>query len=107
MNCQPEDTAIITRIGGAPSVAHLIGLIVTVLYAAPIEEFHLPDGYFHEGIEADENKWVVEFQSPIIAPTSSGKSRATKYGVVPDWALTPIRDGLDSETMDELLELSL
>ena len=87
MNCKPGDLAVIIK----PSLRgpQLLGMIVTVLHAAPAHDFRLPDGYVQQG--GFPGYWVIEFQRPIEVPTTLG-ARMARYGTAPDFALRPIRN---------------
>ncbi len=61
----------------------------------------LPDGYPQEPARR-KNVWVVEWASEMSYPTGIG-DRLTKFGVMPDHALRPIRDPGDDAT-DETLQ---
>lgn len=90
MNCKPGDLAVIV---GTSTIYQ--GMLVDVLYSAPLQEFILPDGRKHMPAK-DEKDWLVQFQRPITAPTGKGGIKTgeviTLYGVVHDDHLRPIRD---------------
>lgn len=94
LRCRPGDLAVVVR---GPEC--ILGHFVDVLYAAPREDFRLPDGCLHAGATA--HRWVVRFTHEIEAPTEGPLGtgvRMTRYAPVPDWALRPIRP--DAEPVD-------
>lgn len=100
LNCRPGDMAVIVR----PTLRgpQLLGMVVTIMHAAPIRDFLLPDGF--KQLNDRPNYWVVEFQRQIEAPMLFGGfvgARLTRYGIAPDVALRPIRDNPGA---DETLE---
>lgn len=96
LRCKPGDLAVMV---GAPIDAQdRLGNIVTVLRSAPMEDFALPDGVIHAGASAPD-RWVVEFPRPVSVPMIVGR-RDSLYGVVPDWALRPIRPDADEPAIE-------
>lgn len=97
---RPGDLAIIVY---TPRAApERVGNIVLVLRMAPMADFTLPDGVVHDGA-AGPDLWVVEFPRPISVPMSIGR-RDSRYAVVPDWALRPIRPDADPVDAGEWME---
>lgn len=93
LNCKPGDMAVV--IGDGP----FAGMIVEILYAAPMEEFNLPDGYPHEA--GGPAEWVIKMPRPVPALIErSSIPRMTIYGCGRDSRLRPIRD---SDGEDETL----
>ncbi len=97
MNCKPGDLAIVIR---ESKRAKIIGKIVEVLYLAPTHKFKLPDGYLNEACSGQA--WVCKLAHEIrVDEYLSGAHRVTKYVIIPDWALRPIRPGDLDESIDE------
>lgn len=94
MNCRPGDLAITTH----PTLSTL----VSVIYAAPAEDFILPDGH-KAPRQTAEPSWVCEAMGslfPVLA-WEKGVSRPAlrRYAVIADRWLRPIRgDGLADDT---------
>lgn len=100
MNCKPGDLAVIIVPGP------YYGNLVSVLHAAPLSDFRLPDGHSHEG--TGPCRWVIEslgkpFNAPIVAFGQVVDRRETRYGVARDEQLRPIRPG--DVTEEEVSEL--
>lgn len=97
MNCKPGDIAYIIH----PS---RYGALVSVIEAAPVGDFYLPDGYF--AFEASKGSWVCEsLGSPFDAPvynTRTGKKsfRKARFAAIHDRWLRPIRDADDDVPCD-------
>lgn len=98
MNCKQGDLAIVVRAKNGQT-EHL-GKLVEVLYAAPLTNHSLPDGFPHKA--SDPGYWIVKFQSKIRVPVAS-HHRMAQYASVSDRALRPIRDndGTDETLSDE------
>jgi len=91
LRCKPGDLAIVVH-----GPAEIIGSFVEVLYVAPANDFQLPDGHLHAG--AEHHRWVVRFAREIEVPLAGllgSSTRMTRYSLVPDWALRPIRPDAD------------
>lgn len=95
MNCKPGDFAYIKR---QPYLGHF----VTVLRWTPNGKFTLPDGYPANNVNG--GGWLCEkacgqFKAPI---NKSGGTRETRYAVIDDPHLRPIRPGdvTDEEVRD-------
>ena len=94
MNCRPGDLAITTH----PTLTTL----VLVMYAAPAEDFILPDG--HKALrQSAEPSWVCEAMGslfPVLAWHKGVSSPALRrYAVIADRWLRPIRgDGITDDT---------
>lgn len=104
LNCKPGDLALVVA---EPKNAKqpYIGRIVSVLHAAPNGVgFTLPDGYPQAAVIESFPYWVVEWANPVRYPVGIEGQRLTKFGVMPDWALRPIRDPGD-DAVDETLLL--
>ena len=99
MNCKPGDIAVVI---GASRFA---GRLVEVLYAAPQNDFYLPDGYCHSG--SAPNYWVLRTLGSLFgAPTEEhGFLRVTEYGVGADARLRPLR--AVPKTFDDSIELNI
>lgn len=110
MNCKPGDLAVCIRHSDIVPISPL-GRLCTVLYAVPLGDFTLPDGHKQISSKARDRlgtpEWVVEWQSEMAYPMVRGGQpdgfRYTRFGVVPDHALRPIRP--DGITDDEVAEL--
>ena len=94
MNCRPGDIAVTTH----PTLTTL----VAVMYAAPVDDFILPDG--HKALRQTAGPaWVCEAMGslfPVLA-WEKGVSRPAlrRYAVIADRWLRPIRgDGLTDDT---------
>lgn len=96
MNCKPGDLAVVSRTDKRPEY---IGRFLTVISKPPVGEFVLPNGKTHVAIDP-EGRWIVEFQREVLVLTYSGKLRSTKFAVVRDETLKPIRDPGD-DAIDE------
>jgi len=84
MRCKPDDLAVILS---HPHEGHL----VTVLHAAPAEDFRLPDDQLHVG--CGPGHWVCESMGGgWRVPMSNGKRRQSQCAVIEDWRLRPLRD---------------
>ena len=98
MNCKPGDIAVTTH----PSLTTL----VSVLYAAPAEDFILPDG--HKALRTTTGPcWVCEALGSLFPVTryerGVGRPALRRYAVIPDRWLRPIRgEGLGGETPTEI-----
>jgi hypothetical protein len=85
----------------------MFGRIVTTLNIAPEISFRLPDGFLQLmcGPKSEFKVWwVVELQSQVRVLTTGG-SRMTRYCVIPDAYLRPIRnpgEGVSDETLQWL-----
>jgi hypothetical protein len=84
MNCKPGDLAIVI------GTSRWAGRLVEVLYAAPSENFELPDGHWHRGREP--GYWVVHsLGSPVETPVDHGATfRMTMYFCADDSKLRPL-----------------
>lgn len=93
LNCRPGDLAVVIVDGP------FLGMIVEVLYKAPMEPFNLPDGYPH--VPGKENSWVIKMQRPIVLSLKyNSEKRMTIYACATDSVLRPIRDSDgEDETM--------
>ena len=91
MNCKPGDLAVIIK----PSLRgpQLLGMIVTVLHAAPQRDFRLPDGFWQ--FNDSPGYWVIELprlmEVPILLRGAPG-TRPSRHGIAPDSAMRPIRN---------------
>ena len=102
LNCKPGDLIVVIR----PTLhgTQLLGMLATVLYAAPRHGFKLPDGYPQEG--CPPYFWLLEFPHEISAPINvngHGGYRRTRYGTAPDRCLRPINNPGEDAT-DETLQ---
>lgn len=77
----------------------LSGWIVQVLRDAPLGVFDLPDGYPSAG-EHGSSSWVCEslMHSPFECPLKNGRIRATRFAVIGDESLRPLRDNPGNES---------
>ncbi len=101
MRCKPGDLAIVIR---ESQRGNVIGKYVTVLSIAPMQTFKLPDGFTGEGAN-DAESWIVVFQHPFRVQLFPEGYRMTRYGVIKDRYLRPIRPGdlkLDETTEKEI-----
>lgn len=92
MNCKPGDLCVCIKGTRTPTPTSPLGRFCTVLHAAPNKRFRLPDGYWQAKVDRLSHHWVVEWHNPMKYPIEGGGWRATRYGVMPDSALRPIRD---------------
>ena len=104
LRCRVGDLAVVVH---APAMPEMLGRFLTVLYAAPRHDHRLPDGMLH-GPTLGDGRWVVEFQREIDAPIwyYRGGTRRTRYAVVMDRCLRPIRPDADPVERDEPVEAS-
>ena len=95
-NCQPGDIARIVRPG-----LQCDNWLVSVLYAAPVGAFILPDGT--PAISRNSlSSWICEclMSQPFPAADRSGHSRPNRFASIDDALLRPLRDGPgDDETL--------
>jgi len=85
MNCKPGDLAII--IGKPTHNPEALGMIVEVLYAAPLERFKLPDGTPHQAASA--LSWVIRLTRPLPLAWNTVRKMGA-YAVCPDSRLRPL-----------------
>ncbi len=105
MNCRPNELAIVVK--DAHNLGFL-GKILTTLYLAPKGvEFDLPDGWGSVRIDTETPHWVCEFPRKVTAPLVSCGSRKTRYMVVPDSCLRPIRGDEQSDGDESKQPLAL
>lgn len=99
MNCKPGDLARIVN-GGK-----LTNRLVFVLHMAPQGRFVLPDGYPTAEKKAPPGvNWVCESAgAPFEALLAGGGIRQTRFGVIHDNYLRPIRDP-GEDAVDETLQ---
>ena len=87
MNCQAGDLAVIIK---GVRIDCEAPPIVKVLYLAPPIEFTLPDGVQNIGCSFDG--WVCEsYGRDFLIPMQYGPHRKTRFAVIYDRALRPIR----------------
>jgi hypothetical protein len=101
MNCKQGDLARIVR--PSPRVKEpMLDRLCVVLRAAHSGDNEMPDGYLVENTN-DTPSWVIELSSDIHAMTSRRRWRKTRFGVIDDASLRPIRDPGDDATDETLL----
>ncbi len=103
MNCKPGDIAVII------GVSKFAGMIVEVLYFAPIGSFALPDGY-PACNESEHDCWVVkslgsQFNANLNIGDRVTGQRKTMYGFGADRKMRPIRGIEDGESTQENIKL--
>lgn len=95
MNCRQGDLAYITC---EPYIGHF----VSVLRWTPPGNFTLPDGY--PALNVDVGGWLCEKHVGYFdAPCGNDKRRQTRYAVIVDKYLRPIRD---QPGEDEILRIA-
>lgn len=95
LNCRPGDLAYIKSV---PYVGHFV---TVVAWAGP-GEGTLPDGYPYDN--KDKGGWLCEKHvGTFLAPTALGTRRSTRYAVIEDRHLRPIRD---QPGTDEMLRIA-
>lgn len=96
MNCKPGDLAYVARTNNRPEYW---GRMLTVIDRPPVGEFKLPNGALHEPVNP-QGRWIVEFQRDITVLSYSGRLISTRFAVVLDSMLRPIRHPGD-DAIDE------
>lgn len=100
LNCKPGDLAVVIK-ESPKAVKPIRDRFVTVISMVPAHTaFRLPDGYWQCANALDQ--WLVHWHCPVLYPTDTGVHRSTNYGLLPDYALRPIRDPGD-DAVDETL----
>lgn len=100
LRCKAGDIAVVVAEG------KYLGMLVEVLYAAPLHQHTLPDGHWSEAGRPGD--WVLKsLGTPFDADLRPFGKRKAMYGLGRDSGLRPIRPGEFADHADNQRELKV